>query len=92
MSKVATLFASLQKGFLKNLLEGAGLTLFTTGSILLTFKGLVERFKESLGEVPTDLINLAGLSGMDIYFSLILGAVVTKHFQSAGKLSIRKKS
>ncbi|MGQ1325679.1 hypothetical protein ACT4ZY_01100 [Acinetobacter baumannii] len=35
MSSLATLFSSLQKGFLKNVLTGAGITLGTSAALLI---------------------------------------------------------
>lgn len=90
MSSLSTLFASLQKGFLKNILTGAGITLATSGALLLVLNTAVTTFKSSLGAIPLTVLNLAGLAGFDYAFSIILGAIVTKYVQNSSKLSLRK--
>ena len=89
-SSLATLFASLQKGLLKNVLTGAGITLATSGALLLVLNTAVTTFKSSLGAIPLTVLNLAGLAGFDYAFSIILGAIVTKYVQNSSKLSLRK--
>ncbi|MFU8928300.1 DUF2523 family protein [Acinetobacter puyangensis] len=91
MSSLSTLFASLQKGFLKNVLTGAGITLATSGALLLVLNTAVTTFKNSLGGIPVTVLNLAGLAGFDYAFSIVLGAIVTKYVQNSSKLSLRKR-
>ncbi|MFU8928288.1 DUF2523 family protein [Acinetobacter puyangensis] len=91
MSSLSTLFASLQKGFLKNVLTGAGITLATSGALLLVLNTAVTTFKSSLGGIPVTVLNLAGLAGFDYAFSIVLGAIVTKYVQNSSKLSLRKR-
>ncbi|HFD2142373.1 DUF2523 family protein [Acinetobacter baumannii] len=90
MSSLATLFSSLQKGFLKNVLTGAGITLGTSGALLLVLNTAVTTFKNSLGAISATVLNLAGLAGFDYAFSIILGAIVTKYVQNSSKLTLRK--
>lgn len=90
MSSLSTLFASLQKGLLKNVLTGAGITLATSGALLLVLNTAVTTFKNSLGGISVTVLNLAGLAGFDYAFSIILGAIVTKYVQNSSKLTLRK--
>jgi hypothetical protein len=90
MSSLATLFSSLQKGFLKNVLTGAGITLATSGTLLILLNQAVTTFKNSLGTVSATVLNLAGLAGFDYAFSIILGAIVTKYIQSSSRLTLKK--
>ena len=89
-SKLSDLFTSLQKGTLKNVLTGAGITLATSGTLLLVLNTAVTTFKSSLGGIPVTVLNLAGLAGFDYSFSIILGAIVTKYVQNSSKLTLRK--
>ncbi|HAV4527649.1 TPA: DUF2523 domain-containing protein [Acinetobacter baumannii] len=90
MSSLATIFASLQKGFLKNVLQGAGLTIATSATVLVVLDTTVTAFKTSLGGIPTTILNLAGLAGFDYSFSIILGAIVTRYVQTSSKLTLKK--
>lgn len=90
MSSLSTLFSSLQKGFLKNALTGAGVTLATSGALLIVLNQAITVFKNSLGVISATVLNLAGLAGFDYAFSIILGAIVTKYVQNSSKLSLRK--
>lgn len=91
MSSLTTLLQSVQKGFLKRVLEGAGLTLLTTGSMLVFLNQAIDFFKSSTNQVPATLLQLMGLSGFDIFFSLILGAMLTRYSQQSVKTFLGKK-
>lgn len=91
MTSLSTIFSSLQKGFLKNVLEGAGVALGTTGVMLVALHQAINYFEQQAYSVPTALLQLLGLSGFDVFFSLILGAIVSRHQANIGKLVLRKK-
>lgn len=91
MPSFSTLLASVQKGFLKNVLEGAGITLGTAGISLAVINTMISYFKNSYSSLPGVLLQMAGVTGLHIYFSLVLGAIVTKHFQQASPLHLLKK-
>lgn len=90
MMNIGTIFASLQKGFLKNVLTGAGLTLGTASISLVAFKTAFNHFKNSVNSVSADILGLAALGGFDIFFSLIIGAMVTRMTMSDGRLFLKK--
>lgn len=92
MASLSTLFASAQKGFLKNVLEGAGITLGTAGASLVIINSMITHFSNSVNQLPAVLLQMCGVSGLHIYFSLVLGAIVTKHFKQASPLHLLKKN
>lgn len=91
MASLSTLLASVQKGFLKNVLEGAGITLGTAGTSLFIINSMINHFSSSVNQLPAVLLQMAGVTGLHIYFSLVLGAIVTKHFKQASPLHLLKK-
>lgn len=91
MINLSTIFASAQKGFLKNFLEGAGLALGVSGVTLLSLQQAISYFEEKAYGVSAALLGLLGLSGFDIFFALILGAIVAKHKAKVGGLVLKKK-
>ncbi|MBJ8499143.1 DUF2523 family protein [Acinetobacter oleivorans] len=91
MASLSTLFASAQKGFLRNVLEGAGITLGTAGTSLFIINTMITHFSNSVNQLPVVLLQMAGVTGLHIYFSLVLGAIVTKHFKQASPLHLLKK-
>ena len=90
MNSLSTIFSSLQKGFLKNFLTGAGLTLGTSGIYLTAYNTAVDQFKSSLGQISLTLIQFAGICGFDISFMLILGAISARYVQNSTKLFLTK--
>lgn len=88
---LASILKSVNKGFLKNVLEGAGLTLVSSGSLLVIFNQMLTTFKSNLNSVSADILALAHLAGFDVFFSLVLGAYVTRMVQNSGSLTLRKK-
>ncbi|WP_277560376.1 DUF2523 family protein [Acinetobacter beijerinckii] len=91
MASVSAIFTSLQKGFLKNALTGAGLTLATGGAILTALNTAIEQFKASLGAVSASLLQLAGVAGFDVAFSIVLGAIAARYVQNTAKLYLARK-
>lgn len=90
MNSLSTIFSSLQKGFLKNVLTGAGLTLGTSGILLTSLNTAIDQFKSSLGAMSLTLIQFAGVCGFDISFSLVLGAITARYVQNSTKLFLTK--
>lgn len=91
MASLSTLLASVQKGFLKNVLTGAGVTLGTAGIALAILNTMISQFKNSTGSLPVVLLQMAGVTGLHIYFSLVLGAIVAVHYKKASPLHLLKK-
>lgn len=86
-----SLFKGLQKGWLKDVLTGAGLTLGTSAISLTFINTAITKFKNDLNGLPADLLNLIALSGIDIAMSITLGAVITRFTMQSTKLTLRKK-
>lgn len=91
MASLSTLFTSAQKGFLKNVLEGAGVTLGVAGVSLAIVNTMISHFRDSVTSLPVVLLQMCGVTGLHIYFSLVLGAIVAKHYKQASPLHLLKK-
>lgn len=87
---LAGLLISSQKGFLKNLLVGAGLMLVTSAAMMAAFSVAVSNLKSSYGSISSNVLGIAHIAGIDVAISIILGAIVTRIGLSASKLSIQK--
>lgn len=85
-----SLFKGLQKGWLKDVLTGAGLTLGTAAINLTALNTVITKFKSDLNGIPSDLLGLASLAGIDVAMSITLGAIVTRHALSSTKLTLKK--
>ncbi|MDA3451970.1 DUF2523 domain-containing protein [Acinetobacter sp. AOR43_HL] len=90
MASLSTLFASANRGFIKNILVGSGLMLGTAGVSLAIISTMIEHFKSSVYQLPSVLLQMASVTGLHIYFSLVLGAIVTKHFRQSSPLHLMK--
>lgn len=86
---LSVLLKSLQKGFLKNVLTGAGLTIGTSAITLTAINTAINHFKGSIGGIPIEILGLAHIAGLDYGFSIVLGAIVAKSIQDSAKLSIK---
>lgn len=86
-----SLFKGLQKGWLKNVLAGAGLTLGTAAINMMALNTMISKFKSDLNSIPSDLLGLASLAGIDVAISITLGAVVTRHALQSTNLKLMKK-
>lgn len=86
-----SLFKGLQKGWLKDVLTGAGLTLGTAAVSLTAFNTAVNHLKSNLNNVSSNILNLMALMGIDVAMSLILGAIVTRYTMKSSQLILKKK-
>lgn len=89
-TSLSDLLKSLMQGSLKNILVGAGLMLGTTGVSLTAFGLAVDRFRNMSGSLSADILALMSISGLDFFFSTILGAIVTSITLNSGKLALQK--
>lgn len=85
-----SLFKGLQKGWLRDVLTGADLTLGTSAIALTALDTAVSKLKNDLNSISGSLLNLMALAGIDVAMSIILGAVVARHTLQAGKLTVQK--
>ena len=89
-SKLSDLFTSLQKGFLKNVLSGAGVMLTSATLVFTAFDTAVSVLRNNLNSVSADVLSLAHLAGFDVAISLVLGALVTRLTLNSTKLALKK--
>lgn len=90
-SGFAGLLKSVNKGWLKDVLSGAGLTLATSGASLFLFSQMLGLFRNNMGSLPAAILSLAHISGFDIFFSLIFGAYVARMTLNSGNLVLKGK-
>lgn len=91
MGSLAALLKSINKGWLREVLIGAGLTLGTAGASMVFINGLIEHFKTNVNSIPADILSLAHIAGFDYAISIVLGAVVAAAVGNAAKLTLQKK-
>lgn len=87
---LASILKSVNKGLLKDILTGAGLSLATSGATLIALNQVIQHFRNTITGMPPLALSLAHLSGIDVAFSLILGAIVAKWTLSANNLTLQK--
>lgn len=85
-----SLFKGLQKGWLKDVLTGAGLTLGTSAVVLTALNTAVAHLRGSVNQMSADILMVMNLAGIDVAMSIIIGAVVTRHTMQASKLFLQK--
>lgn len=86
----AELLKNFNKGWLKQVLTGAGLTLGTSAITLTSLNSMITFFKSNIGQIPATILGLAHIAGLDVAISIILGAIVASHVQAMGKLTLQK--
>lgn len=90
-SLLAGLLKGLNKGWLKEMLLGAGLTLGAAAGSMVFINQLINLFKSNANSIPADILSLAHIAGFDYAISIVLGAIVASVALNAGSLSLRKK-
>lgn len=91
IKSLADLLTSLQRGGLRRGLEGLGITLGTAGTLIFSFNTAVDVFRNNLSALPLTVVQFAGLIGLHIYFSLVIGAMATKYIQNSAKVFLQRK-
>lgn len=89
---LVSILKSVNKGFLKDALTGAGVTLATSGSVLIAINALVDKLRDTTTGMPPQALAFMHLAGIDIAMSMILGAIVGKHVISSSNLMLKKIS
>ena len=90
-SILANLLKGINKGWLKTMLLGAGLTLGAAAGSMSFINQLINIFKSNANSIPADILSLAHIAGFDYAISIILGAIVASVAKNAGSLTLRKK-
>lgn len=89
-SILSNMLKGINKGWLKQALLGAGLTLGTAAGSMTFINQLIGMFKSNSSSIPSDILSLAHIAGFDYAISIILGAIVASVALNAGALSLRK--
>lgn len=91
MASLSDLITSMQRGFLKEALTGAGLTLGTSAVLLTMVNNSIDYFKDSLGSIAASVLQLGGLAGFDVAISLVLGAITARYVQNSAKVYLQRR-
>lgn len=89
-SILANMLKGINKGWLKSVLLGAGLTLGAAAGSMTFINQLIGMFRTNANSIPADILGLAHVAGFDYAISIILGAIVASVAMNAGSLSLRK--
>ena len=89
-SVLANLLKGINKGWLKTMLLGAGLTLGAAAGSMTFINQLIGMFRSNTSSIPADILSLAHIAGFDYAISIILGAIVASVAMNAGSLSLRR--
>lgn len=84
------LLDSFLSGALKRILIGAGLTLGTSGAIMITINKLIDQMRDAQTHLPPLAVALADIASLDYYLSFVLGAIVTKMMLKSSQLTLQK--
>jgi ABC-type uncharacterized transport system permease subunit len=90
MSTITSILHSVQKGFLKDILVGAGVTLGSMSVSYIVFNSAIDQYREEIMSVEKDLLSLAHLAGFDVLLSNILAAILVSLTLRHTKLGLKK--
>ncbi len=84
------ILTSLNKGFLKQLLLGAGIQLAFTGGGIALFTTMMDRFRDVTTGLPPTALMFAHLMGLDVGLSIVIGAMMTRFGLQSLNVNFRK--
>lgn len=84
------LLDSFALGFIKKALLGAGLTLGTTGTVLITLNQLIDNMRDATTNLPPLAVALADIAGFDYYLSMVVGAITTRYVMKGSQLTLQR--
>lgn len=90
-SLLSKILESREKGLLKSILTGAGLTFGSTLLVTTAIDAYIAKIKSDIYGLPTAILSLMGMSQMDYAFSVILSAVVSRAFMNSSGIFLKKK-
>lgn len=73
---------------LKRMLTGAGLMLGVTGVSIASINALIAYIQSQFNNMPTALLSILGISGVDIALSMCLSAILTRQTLKLAKLHL----
>lgn len=77
-SLLIKVFGYLLESTIKRLFSGAGITLAVATGIYQIAQNLINDGISTLNTAPALMLNLVGLSGLDVALSLIIGALLAR--------------
>lgn len=89
-SLIASLFTQLSRGWLKNVLTGAGIMLASYTAVMSAFNLAVQSLRSNFSSVSGDILALLSLAGFDVSISIIVGAIATRITLNQQKLFFKK--
>lgn len=84
------IFVWIASSIVARCLLGAGLGLFTYSAIDKAFKKFVQMMTEQVNNIPSDVLSLCSLLGIDYYISVCLGALSCATFILVAKVFVGK--
>ncbi len=96
MGMLAKLFKNLNRGWLREMLIGAGITLGTSTAGIAMFTQMLNHFRQTANGMPPTALAFAHLLGLDVGLSLVIGAMLARYtlkkvnvnFRKGGQLSL----
>lgn len=88
---LAKVFDSSNKGLLKDILTGAGLTL-ASNAVFLTFANqYIDNLQSQTGALSASLASILHIAGIDYSMSIVLSAIVTRLAINPPSLTLTRK-
>ncbi len=91
MGMLAKLFKNLNRGWLKEMLIGAGITLGTSATGITIFMTMLEKFKDTATGMPPLALTFAHLLGLDVGLSILIGAMLARYTLQKINVNFGKK-
>ncbi|MHA3058991.1 DUF2523 family protein [Acinetobacter sp. ANC 4641] len=91
-SKLAAVLESLQSGFLKKVLTGAGLALASSTAYKLYFDNAISQFIATANTIPSTTASLLHKSGFDQGMLIIVTSILISLSLNSSKVFLKKSS
>lgn len=88
---LTAILKSVNRGFLKDALGGAGIALATSGAILITINSMIDNLRDATTNMPPIALTFAHLAGIDVGLSIFCGALVAKYVHQSSNIVLQKK-
>lgn len=92
MSSLATVLKASNDSLLGQILKSGGLTILSATIIYTMVQTMVTTFITSMNGLPSAILQLMGLAGVDTAFSIVCGALLASAFMKSKTVSLGKKS
>lgn len=91
MSNIATTLKASNDSLLGQMLKAGGLSILSATIIYTMAQTLINTMINSFGGLPTAILQLAGLAGVDVGLSVVTGALLGSAFLKSKSVSLGKK-